>query len=120
MKDYQAVALRQKLLAEQDRPAGSWESLIQEMFNHYSDQSRPAQTMDGRTKAEVMAITVEEVGWRISRQFTCRSCGAPALLHPVTNKIWGCLVCGRSTLSVAVFFRAASFETSAGQVPQDA
>jgi ribosomal protein L37AE/L43A len=100
--------LRAQLLdAKQHRgqdPTG-WGRLIAEMTSRLSHADMPSHLPEGATASSVARMTVLEPGWRVSARFVCSGCSAPALLHPYTNHIWGCLVCGTTTHCVAVFFR---------------
>ena len=110
MEDSYAIELRDRLLAEKDRPTPDLHaSLIQEMFDHYPDNEYPA-SMQGRrmtdgSSREVSEVPVTEGGWRITRDYVCRSCETPALRHPETNKVFGCLVCGITPRSTGTFFK---------------
>lgn len=98
------VALHQRFQAEDaDRPA-----LIKELLTLLSHSSTPALWPPDLNAADGMIMQVTEPGWRIAEGFVCH-CGAPALNHPYTNEIWGCLACGYSTMSVAISFRRVSY-----------
>lgn len=46
-----------------------------------------------------------EHGWCIDSRWACRTCGSSALLHPDTNAVWGCKLCGLITQSPFVYFK---------------
>ncbi len=66
---------------------------------------KPLPIPEGITQEEMEAIPITAASnWRKSDDFVHRKCGNNALLHPYTNKIWGCERCNFFTYSPSLFF----------------
>ena len=86
-------------------PHADHDALCAELTTVLSHDPMPLPAPEELSPVDILGMKVTEEGWRCDEEFACRTCGSPALLHPHTNHIWGCLPCGFSTASGFVYFK---------------
>ncbi len=64
---------------------------------HFSVSQRPI------FHVRVVPVGVEH-GWRVAEEFFHLKCGQPALLHPDSNRVWGCASCQLVTYCPGCYF----------------